>query len=126
MNYIGIGVGGIIGSLLRYGAGLLVAGPFSTLAVNLSGSLILGWFTARVVERKALPEVLTVSIGTGILGSFTTFSTFSLDSLRLLEEWRLMASASYMMISGVGGLTAAYLGYHAGKKKMRQEEEGKY
>ena len=94
---IGLGVflGGGVGALLRYGIEGIVAQhhrspfPLSTLIVNVSGSALLGGI-AGALSRGTLPADLGVWLGAGIVGGYTTFSTFTYETLRLAEDgaWR--------------------------------------
>ena len=120
MVYIGVGLGGMLGSLLRYlvslgSSNFLDNGfPTGTLIANLAGSLFLGWFTSRIIARNRMNTILATSIGTGITGSFTTFSAFSLETLFLLESGRLGMAIAYVSISAVGGFLLAAFGYKTG------------
>ncbi|WP_185766589.1 fluoride efflux transporter CrcB [Niallia circulans] len=117
MVYLYIGIGGVIGSIARYlcslGAG---AFPYHTLAINIIGSFFLGWFTKYITERKKLPPIFSTAIGTGIVGSFTTLSTFSLDTLTLLQKGEVMHAFAYMAASGLLGPAAAFFGILLGTK----------
>ena len=113
MNWLWVAGGGALGSALRYGLALgvqrrLGAGwPFGTLAVNLLGSFLIGWAFHLLVSREILAEGPRLFIVAGLLGGFTTFSAFSLETLRLLQEgaWPLAA------LSTAGGLLAAWAGF---------------
>lgn len=117
----------MIGSILRYlisiaGAHFLSGGfPFGTLFANLAGSLFLGWFTSKIIGQHRINSLLATSIGTGIVGSFTTFSTFSLESLTLFEAGRTGEAIFYIMFSSIGGLVLAGTGYFLGLKKINKE-----
>jgi CrcB protein len=91
MTYILIALGGAAGAVLRYLVGMAVAFPFGTLMVNVIGSLMIGVaFVAFASSTKAHPFVIT-----GLLGGFTTFSAFSLDTLKLIEAGRIGAAGLY-------------------------------
>ena len=94
---ISVAIGGALGAVLRYLVGLAVGFPLGTLTVNVLGSFIIGcvWviFAARGMQHW-LPLVMT-----GFLGGFTTFSAFSLDALRLVEDGRIGAAGSYVLAS---------------------------
>jgi fluoride exporter len=121
--YIGVGLGGMLGSILRYYVSLStenfmnVGFPLGTLFANLTGSLFLGWFTSKVLVSKKVNPVLAVAISTGITGSFTTFSTFSIETLAMIETGRLGAAILYILISAIGGLLLSAVGYFAGVDK---------
>lgn len=105
---ISVAIGGALGAVARYLVGLAVAFPLGTLTVNVVGSLAIGivWalFTARGLQAW-LPLVMT-----GILGGFTTFSAFSLDTLRLIEGGRIGAAFMYVAASLLLSLGACALG----------------
>ncbi len=105
---ISVAIGGALGAVMRYLVGLAVAFPLGTLTVNVLGSLAIGivWahFTARGLHGW-LPLVLT-----GFLGGFTTFSAFSLDTMRLIDDGRLGAAFMYVAASVLLSLGACALG----------------
>lgn len=107
-SVISVALGGAIGSVLRYLVGLAVAFPVGTLTVNVIGSFAIGivWvvFAARGLQQW-LPFVMT-----GILGGFTTFSAFSLDTIRLVEAGRVGAAGSYVLASVVLSVLACAAG----------------
>lgn len=114
-------LGGGIGSLMRYGAGLLalrVAGdawPYGTLAVNIVGSLLIGLcfhFLPAVTAGGASSRLLLM---TGVLGGFTTFSAFSLDAALLVVRDEISAAFAYVVASVVLSLAAVALGLKLGK-----------
>src|SRR6476660_2371520 len=80
--YLLVGIGGVIGSLLRYLVSMLSMNlwgegfPISTLLINLTGSFLLGVVTSRLVIPKKLHPHLLTALTTGVIGSYTTFSTF--------------------------------------------------
>ncbi len=108
MTIIAVALGGAMGAVLRYLVGLAVVFPLGTLTVNVIGSLIIGvvWalFNAKGLQAW-LPLVMT-----GFLGGFTTFSAFSLDTLRLVEAGRLAAAGGYVMGSVLLSLLACAIG----------------
>ena len=105
---ISVALGGALGAVLRYLVGLAVAFPMGTLAVNVLGSFLIGlvWviFAARGLQAW-LPFVMT-----GVLGGFTTFSAFSLDTLRLVEAGRITAAGGYVLGSVVLSVLACFAG----------------
>jgi fluoride exporter len=121
----------MIGSLLRYVVSLVTSNvwydgfPYGTLIVNLIGSLFLGWFTSNIIASKKLNPVLATAIGTGITGSFTTFSTFSLESLTLLQSGNIGPALLYMLGSAIGGLLLTAAGFYFGLDKNRHKEADK-
>lgn len=87
--------------------------PWGTLAVNLTGSLVLGLITGLVVYHHLarLPDDV---LGEGFCGAYTTFSTFSYETVRLVEDGALGAAARNVAMSVAGGLAAAAAGLAAG------------
>ncbi|WP_026220813.1 fluoride efflux transporter CrcB [Thiofilum flexile] len=116
MTLVFIALGGACGALLRYGtANLLVAAlgrefPYSTLVINILGSFLIGicavWFLQR--EWLSLPYARGVIVG--VLGAYTTFSTFSLDTLILLEAGEWLKAGIYVLSSVLLCLLATGLG----------------
>jgi CrcB protein len=112
---LGVGVLGGAGAIARFlldGAVAERAGrdfPFGTLAVNLSGAFVLGILVGAAVDGDAYRLA-----GTGLLGAFTTFSTWAFESHRLGEDGRLGAGAANFAVSLAGGVALAWLGRHLG------------
>ncbi len=115
-GWAAVAAGGLLGSAARAGIGLWLDDegfPTPILVVNLAGSLLLGLYLARR-ERAVGPRGSFQFWAIGVLGSFTTFSTFSIDLVRLVENGRLMIAMSYLLASIVGGLGAAIAGLRIG------------
>ena len=98
-----VALGGALGSVLRYGAGLFVGFPFGTLAVNVLGSFLIGLVWGSQIDKTGTAAAFLMF---GVLGGFTTFSSFSLDTLRLVGDGRLGAAAAYVVASVVLSLLA--------------------
>jgi CrcB protein len=116
--------GAAIGAPLRYLCDRAVQArhdtvfPWGTLTVNVLGSLILGLLTGAVMGGRASPQVQLV-VGTGFCGALTTYSTFSYETLRLLEgDARLFAVAN-VVVSIVAGVGSAFLGVVIGQAVWR-------
>ena len=111
-------VGGAVGSGARYLTGramtaLLGAGyPFGTLAVNLVGGLLMGVLVG-VLARNASPEGWRLLLGVGVLGGFTTFSTFSLDVVTMIERGAPGLALGYILVSVIGSIAALFAGLSA-------------
>ena len=84
--------------------------PWGTLVVNSLGSLLVGFLFVYLVERSAVSEVLRAALFIGLLGGFTTFSTFSLETLVLIEEASYLKAVINIFISVVLCLGGAWLG----------------
>src|SRR5262245_52692195 len=115
MGYLIVFIGGGIGASLRHGfniafARLLVtAFPYATLFENVSGSIVLGVLVAIFAFCSAIPPTWQLFLTTGILGGYTTFSTFSLDVALLYERGQVGLAALYVLLSvvlSIGGLFA--------------------
>jgi CrcB protein len=111
--------GGAVGSLLRFVVGRWVdarftAGglPWGTFTVNVAGSFILGVLALWVLERlPAEYRGVYLLLGTGFCGGFTTFSTFSYEAARLLEDGSVGRAAAYMLASVLFSLAAVFAGF---------------
>ena len=92
MTWLLVALGGAVGSVLRYGVGRIAVaylGPstvMGTFVVNITGSLVLGLLVGLALERTALPLHLRSLLAIGFLGGFTTFSTLSLETVRLIDK----------------------------------------
>ena len=119
---LAIATGGAIGALLRYWTSLAVhsklgAGfPYGTLTVNVIGSLLMGFLYIWFVERLAMGPVIRGFLFIGVLGAFTTFSTFSLETLNLIESGQLGKAVLNIVISVIVCVTAAGLGVLAARQ----------
>jgi CrcB protein len=87
--------------------------PYGTLLINVSGSFVLG-IIAGLAAHRGVPTQLVTVVGTGLLGSYTTFSTFSFDTVGLVETGRLRAAVANLGASLVLGLGAAAVGLVVG------------
>ncbi len=111
-------VGGAVGSGARYLTGramtaLLGAGyPFGTLAVNFVGGLLMGVLVG-VLARNSAPEGWRLLIGVGVLGGFTTFSSFSLDVVTMIERGAPGLALGYILVSVIGSIAALFAGLSA-------------
>ncbi len=116
MTVVYVIVGGMVGAPTRYLLDLLVQSqhrtrmPWGTLTVNALGSLILG-VAAGVVLTRGGPPWLLVVLGTGFCGALTTFSTFSFETVRLMEEGFLFEAVSNVLVSLGIGLVLCFGGY---------------
>ncbi len=111
-------VGGGIGAVLRYLLSTLVlqysgpSFPMGTLVVNLSGSFVIGAL-AGVFERAVVPPDLRAFLQTGIMGGYTTFSSFGLETMQLLRGGEFSLATINMLASNLGGLALVFAGYAA-------------
>lgn len=110
-------VGGLVGTALRFGIESALPGIWVTLGVNVVGSFALGFLVARVWPRAS--AWLRAGLGTGVLGSFTTFSAVAVAAVTLASNDEWMPALAYLAASLLGGLTAAWLGLRAGARPDR-------
>jgi CrcB protein len=115
-----IALGGMTGALARYGLSRFVQlsvnqiFPWGTLFVNLSGSLAIGVFF-ELFDRAMIPSDLRSFITIGFLGAYTTFSTYSLETINLLREGEIRLCLINVVLSNVLGLMLVVLGMYAAK-----------
>ena len=108
--------GGVVGTLIRFGIATWVSAHWprhfylATLAVNLLGCLLIGYLYAFFLARPDISPELRGGLIIGFLGALTTFSSFSLDGLRLLESGQFATAFGYIGVSVLGGLLAAWAG----------------
>lgn len=110
-----VSVGGAAGALGRYGLGLAfphASGtfPWATFAVNVSGCLLIGALIVLVTEWRPAPPLVRPLLGTGVLGGYTTFSTYAVDAHEMLGAGRVAAAAAYVVGTLVAALIATWLG----------------
>jgi len=114
-NFLAVGAGGAIGAMGRYAVGLIPAlqrgaFPLHTLLINLGGAILIGMAVASAQRWTDLSPTLLLFWRVGICGGFTTFSTFSLESLTLLENGRTGLFALYTLLSVALCLVGVWLG----------------
>ena len=113
---LAIAAGGAIGALMRFWMSsgihtLLGRGfPYGTLAVNVLGSLVMGFLYILMIERLAVGGEWRAFALVGLLGAFTTFSTFSIETLNLLEQADYAKAVANMLLSVLACVVAAYVG----------------
>ena len=116
-----VGVGGFAGAIARYlvdgwvsaaGSGSF---PWGTFVINISGSFVLGLLFALVMERSVLPADLRPPVMIGFIGAYTTFSTWMLESLRLVEDGAYVSAFANLAGSVALGLLAVFAGIVVGR-----------
>ena len=117
-----IAIGGAAGAVLRYSASLSIYSllgrgfPYGTLFVNVSGSLLMGLLSVIMMERLDMAPEWRAAVLVGVLGSFTTFSTFSIETLNLLEQGDLMRAMANIVLSILVCLLAVWFGVMIGRQ----------
>lgn len=119
MTYLAIALGGAFGAVFR---ALMINGvtralpaqglifPWGTLLVNVLGSAMMGVFFVLAIEKAALTETQRAFVMVGLLGAFTTFSTFSMDAISLIQQNALWQAGSYLLASVLICLLGTWLG----------------
>ena len=116
MNFVLVMLGGAIGSAARYGVGKLTLGwlgphyPWGTLTVNLIGGLLMGLLVGALARLSVPQEQWRLFAAIGVLGGFTTFSSFALEFGLLVERGSLGTAAFYAAISLAAGFAGLFLG----------------
>lgn len=117
-----IALGGAFGAVMRYGASLGVYAvlgrgfPWGTLFVNVTGSLLMGLLSILMLERYNIGPEWRAAVLVGVLGSFTTFSTFSIETLNLLEQGDMLRAAGNILFSVTVCLVAVWFGVALGRQ----------
>jgi fluoride exporter len=112
MPYVAVALGGCLGACARYGMTLWLGSvPWTIWLINILGSFTLTWLYTISQERIHLPPNLRLGIGTGFIGSFTTFSTFTADGWRLWASGRVLEAITYVGLSILIGCWSALWGY---------------
>jgi fluoride exporter len=112
-----VGLGGALGSMARYGAGLAAARlapsaawPWATLSVNVIGGALMGLLVGWLAQRGQGGENLRLFAAVGVLGGFTTFSAFSLETVLMIERRQFALAAAYVALSVILACAALFLG----------------
>ncbi len=122
LKWILIAAGGALGSVLRYSsqgwAQRLVDGsfPLGTMVVNVSGCLVLGFLAGMFAGATLVREEYRIGLTVGVLGGYTTFSTFGLETFYLANDGQWRAAAANMVLSCALGLAAVWIGYRLAER----------
>lgn len=122
-TYSAIAIGGAIGACLRFALSEWMlhlfgrAFPFGTLLVNILGSFVIGLLYGLLITEQIAPNPWRIFIGIGVLGAFTTFSTFSMDTVLLLQQGDWLKAVANVVLNLVLCLTLAWLGLKLGSMK---------
>lgn len=118
LNLVLVGAGGALGAMARYGVGGLVhrnaalaSFPFGTLAVNLLGCLLIGLGAGLADARQAFSPEARLFLFVGVLGGFTTFSSFGYETMALLRDHEILRAGLNVGVNVFAGLALVWLGY---------------
>lgn len=119
MTWLAVALGGALGSLARYGLSLWLAPPpgkfpIATFCANVFGCLVMGLFYALMVKRAVIPMSWQPFLAVGLLGGFTTFSSFSLEAYWLWLHQHHALALFYVVATLVGCLLAVWAGHFFG------------
>jgi len=124
-----IALGGSVGALARFFVANGIYAwlgrnfPYGTLFINVSGSFLMGFLSAMLMQRYALVQEYRAALLIGFLGAYTTFSTYALESLYLIEEGNLLKAALNILLSNVLSLAAVWIGLLIGRKLFNSDAE---
>ena len=113
-SFLLVGLGGALGSMLRYGTGVLIGPrnfPLATLLINIIGSFIIGVVIAYSTRNESFAVNWKMFLATGICGGFTTFSALSFENLQLLQSGKYGLLVLYISASVLFGIGAVWTGY---------------
>lgn len=122
LQLLAIALGGALGAVLRFVVSTQVYAwlgrdfPYGTLAVNVIGSLLMGLLSIWLLERSVADPLWRAVILIGFLGAFTTFSTFSIETLALMEAGETLRAVVNMLLSVSACVTAAWVGVILGRQ----------
>lgn len=120
LAFLAVAVGGALGAVLRYSTMLLSANWFKdqhhgTLLVNILGSLFIGYLINLLPHDSSNNEFLRLALITGVLGGFTTFSAFSMDTMLLMQNGEVGRAMLNILLTFSGTLIAVFIGYETGR-----------
>jgi CrcB protein len=123
-----IALGGMLGASARYGVAQWLPNgaerfPWATFCTNLSGSFLLGLLLVLLLERFPPTRLLRPFLATGILGAFTTMSTYEVETALLVKDGHAVTGIIYGVGSLIAGLALAYFGIHAGRLARPRHRE---
>lgn len=123
-NYLSVAFFAFFGGLARYYLGVLWQST-GTIVANLLGCFLLSFLTYYVIELNILSGWLNIGLGTGFIGAFTTFSSFTVDFMKLIHAHLIVHAVIYLTISIFGGFLCVFIGYGLANKlvELRKEED---
>ena len=123
LNVLLVALGGGLGAASRFGVSLAVparadAWPWATFGINLVGSLLIGVLAGGLSARGDAGEPWRLFLGVGVLGGFTTFSAYSLETMRMIERNDWVGASTYSIGSVIAGLVAVAIGLAMAKRVL--------
>lgn len=125
MNFLYVGFAGFLGAVTRIWLGRVLINvnpntlfPYHTLLINLIGSFLLAYFLIFIESKANISPKLKIAISTGFLGSFTTFSTFSVETIYLIQVRAYKIAIVYIALSFIGGISFALLGHKLAQSQL--------
>ncbi len=125
MLYVLVAIAGVLGATSRYLISVLIPSqgfPVATLLLNLTGCFLLAIVMRYMARLPRVSSNMVTIVGTGFVGSYTTFSTFSLESVELLEQQMYLAALLYIGASLLGGLLFTWLGFRCSEYLLARKE----
>ncbi len=120
--YFAIALGGSLGAISRYWVYTSTYSwlggnfPYGTLMVNVTGSLVMGFLTVLLIQRFDVSEQVRLGLIVGFLGSFTTFSAFSMDTIHWIENGAVLKALAYVLVSVIACVLGAWAGLISAKQ----------
>ena len=120
--YFAIALGGSLGAISRYWVSTTTYSwlgsnfPYGTLMVNVTGSLVMGFLTVVLVQRFDVSDEVRLGLIVGFLGSFTTFSAFSIDTIHWIENGAVIKALVYILVSVIACVLGAWAGLISAKQ----------
>ena len=118
---VGVALGGALGASARYGLDRVIEArsdsvfPWATFTINLSGCFLIGLVSATLIDRHHLPAWMRIGLVMGVIGGYTTFSTYAQEALDLVDARDVAEAVAYVGGSVVLGIVAVYLGPAIGR-----------
>jgi fluoride exporter len=123
-HYLAIALGGALGSILRFALNEAVSArfgrafPWGTLSINVVGSFLIGLFAVLLIDRWEVSPAVRLGLMVGVLGGFTTFSSFSLEVVNLMDNGAFLRALLYVLASVSVCVVAAAAGIYLGRTSL--------
>jgi fluoride exporter len=123
---VAIACGGVVGSVSRYLLSLALPTetgrfPWGTFLINVTGSALLGFLLVLLMEQFPRGHLARPALGTGIIGAYTTFSTFVVEAVLLVRDGQVLSALTYVLLSVLVGIGALWIGMTGARLAMRTE-----